>query len=752
MKKLMAIAMIGTFILSSLSGCINENTMKISPVKAAHIENPKSAFASYYSCEGLSLNLNADGYDLPLDFGRVENFKEIGNFFNLNEEQKSLLSKNGFVVIDYGRVNDIVEAYKTLKNEGMPIFVTSDTLLHLYHIQFNELLKSIEERELFDAILNISISMAEKAESDYNSFSDALLKEAARRNVAFFMVGLELLQRSSEGYNGSENIRKVDFKVPDYVKEEVDAELTAIENHAGFEKSAIFGYDEDYSQYVPRGHYTRSEKLTRYFKAMMWYGRMAFLLKGGGNALISEEDADIATLQASLISVELNETGVMEEWERIYSITSFFVGLADDLTPFEYSDAIKKVFGSEFNFTSLANESNLLSLKAELASLRSPQIYGGTGACEISPPFTKGKLDECLNETKGMRFMGQRFVPDSYMFQQLVSPAVGMYVGNKSGDEKPFTMEMTDGGPARCFPRGLDVMAVLGSERAEDILIHEGDTAYEGINTSYEKQLAMLRDEFDGFNITEWNRNLYWGWLYTLKALLKDFGDGYPPFMRTKAWADKELQTALASWTELRHDTILYAKQSYTPRLTAAPSPPPPGYVEPVPEFYLRLKALTNMTRNGLSEMGVLNESEKGKLKTLESVLGRLVEISGKEVEGKELNDDDYAFIKNFGETINDTVKGAGKGKELTLVADVHTDMNTGKCLEEAVGYADMMLVAYSANGKIMIGAGPVFSYYEFKQPMSNRLTDEEWKDMLEARANEPARPEWIGSFTAFGN
>jgi len=51
-----------------------------------------------------------------------------------------------------------------------------------------------------------------------------------------------------------------------------------------------------------------------------------------------------------------------------------------------------------------------------------------------------------------------------------------------------------------------------------------------------------------------------------------------------------------------------------------------------------------------------------------------------------------------------------------------------------------------------MIGAGPVFSYYEFKQPMSNRLTDEEWKDMLEARANEPARPEWIGSFTAFGN
>jgi len=749
MKKLMAIAMIGTFILSSLSGCINENMMKISPVKASHIENPKSAFASYYSCEGLSINLNADYYSLPLDLNKVENFKEISDFFNLNEEQKSLLAKNGFVVIDYGRMNDIVEPYKTLKNEGMPIFVTSDTLLHLYHIQFNELLKSIEERKLFDSILNISVSMAEKAEKDYSSFSDALLKEAARRNVAFFMVGLELLQTASDGYNGSENIRKVDFEVPDYVKKEVNAELDAIEKHAGFEKSAIFGYEEDYSQYVPRGHYTRSEKLIRYFKAMMWYGRMAFLLKGGENAIVSEEDSKIATIQASLISVELNETGAMEEWEKIYSITSFFVGLADDLTPFEYSDAIKKVFSSAFNFTFLVNESNMLSLKAELASLRTPQIYGGSGVCEISPPFTKEKLDRCLNKTKGMRFMGQRFVPDSYMFQQLVSPAVGMYVGNKFGDDRPFTMEMTDGGPARCFPRGLDVMAVLGSGRAEDILSYEGDTAYEGTNTSYEKQLAMLREEFDNFNITEWNRNLYWGWLYTLKSLLKDFGDGYPPFMRTDAWLDKELQTALASWTELRHDTILYAKQSYTPYLTAAPSPPPPGYVEPVPEFYLRLKALTNMTEKGLSGMDVLNQSEKGKLRALENVLGRLVEISSKELEGSELSDSDYAFIKNFGETINETVKGAGKGKELTLVADVHTDMNTKKCLEEAVGYVDMMLVAYKAGDKIILGSGPVFSYYEFKQPVGNRLTDEEWKDMLEAGANELARPEWVSSFMA---
>src|SRR4030042_3787254 len=198
--------------------------------------------------------------------------------------------------------------------------------------------------------------------------------------------------------------------------------------------------------------------------------------------------------------------------------------------------------------------------------------------------------------------MGQRFVPDSYMFQNLVAPTVGMYVGTG----KPFTMKMTQMGPARCLPRGLDIMAVLGSERAYEILNQEGDTEYKDEKTSYDEQLKQLRDEFATFTQEDWNRNLYWSWLYALKPLLDEFGKGYPPFMRTGAWQDKEINTALASWAELRHDTILYAKQSYTPRLTSAPGPPPPqkplvGYIEPVPEFYARMLDLTGMTREGLA-------------------------------------------------------------------------------------------------------------------------------------------------------
>ena len=776
-----------------ISSCVPGGTstqFAIPSVVGGEVLDPKFIVADCYELEPLSLSPNAPAYLLPLGLEEVTNFGEVESTFYLTESQKQLLQENGFVVIPW-HGDDVVQPYKTLKEQGIPIFVTSDTLLHLYHIQFNEILKRLEEEEFFDELIDMSLAMMDRSMQDYESFNDAGLKEAARRNVAYFAVALSLLQTPTEGYDEEaikqeieqwnqehpweepkefKPLRKVEFSVPSYVLDEVNEEVENIEAHQGFRPSAIFNsqkdcqcslpccYCEDYSQYVPRGHYTRSEALKRYFRAMMWYGRMAFLLKGGGDALITEEDARIATIQASLISAELpdvllqaqqsNFNSCWEVWNRIYSVTSFFVGTADDLTPYEYLDAMEKVLGTEFNSTQLADDEILLNLKAELAQMRNPQIYGGSGVCVIEPPITKEKLYECLAKTKGLRFMGQRFVPDSYMFQNLVFPAVGMYVG----DDEPFTMGMTALGPSRCFPRGLDVMAVLGSERAYGILDTEGDTEYQGENTSYDKQLNELKGEFAAFSVEDWNRNLYWSWLYSLKPLLSDFGEGYPAFMQTEAWQDKELQTALASWTELRHDTILYAKQSSTPAATAMPPQPQPvvGYVEPVAEFYNRMLSLTTMTREGLGNLNALSDEEESRLESLENILDRLITISQNELEGKELSEDDYKFIRNFGQHLDYIVAGVeAKGKETTLVADVHTDVNSGQVLEEGLGYVDLALVAYKVpEGSIILGAGPTLSYYEFKQPMSDRLTDEQWKEMLE-QGQQPSRPDWIQSFYA---
>jgi len=223
--------------------------------------------------------------------------------------------------------------------------------------------------------------------------------------------------------------------------------------------------------------------------------------------------------------------------------------------------------------------------------------------------------------------------------------------------------------------------------------------------------------------------------------------------MQTDAWQDKELSTSLASWAELRHDTILYAKQSYTMVETAMPMPPEEkpvvGYVEPVPDFYSRLLALTKMTNQGLDEMEVLDPTSKARLTELESILSRLQAISEKELENEELTEEDYEFIKNFGDQLEGVITDVDdKARKTTVVADVHTDGNTEAVLEEGVGYVDMIVVAYKLpDGRILVGAGPVMSYYEFKQPMYDRLTDEKWREML--KANPPGKPEWASTYTS---
>jgi len=711
-------------------------------LKSQEDEPYKPGLAGYYQPYSNDITPNAPGYTLPIHIGNVGNYPAMNSRFGLSGAV-DLLEQNGFAVIEFVfsapdcNRDDIVKPYECLYRMDVPLFITSDTLLHLYHIQFDETLKEIEEREFYGDIRELTAVLLDNALAAYDQYSGDL-KEAAKRNVAYLAVARKLIDPNTQ--------------VPPLVAGLVAGELAKIDAHTGFATSDIFIYQEDYSQYVPRGHYTRSELLKKYFKTLMWYGRMAFILKGHeiwgptGLALISPYDAKIQTMQAVLLAesieqVQLEGRRGRKIWDRIYAVTAFYVGLADDLTPYEYLGAISKVFGSSFKPTDLEDENSFFALKAELTLLRSPKINGGTGNAWVTLPITPNSLNEVLDKTKGMRFMGQRFIPDSYMFQQLVTPQVRDYIGD--GNPIPFTYGTTPIGPHRCYPRGLDVMAILGSQRAKTLLIEEGDTDF----VDYSKQFDKLKAEFDAFGIADWNQNLYWAWLYSLRSLLEGFPQGYPNFMRTQAWQKKELNAALASWTQLRHDTILYAKQSYAPPPTGYPPPPPPGYVEPVPEFYGRLLALTQMTREGLSDFNALSTQAATRLTNLENILSRLIELSNKELTGQPLSESDYQYIKSFGKTLETAIIGVDEtGAKTSLVADVHTYGYEKLVVEEGVGYVDLIIVACPGpGGSIYLSAGPVFSYYEFKQPMSDRLTDEAWRQML-ASPQRPARPTWFQS------
>ncbi len=656
------------------------------------------------------------GYEI--DLGQVTNPDLLTR---LSDEQRALLEENGFVVAP-SRAAQIYEIYKSAKDRGIPIFVTTDALLHAYHILYDYTLRSAEINHFVNDLQELNSPLWEIAAKQYLAATGEV-QEAARRNLAFFSVATLLLSPIPEG-NTLPTI--LDFSLASNVVDDVNAELGLITAHQGFAQSPIFGYREDYSQYVPRGHYTRNETFERYFKTMMWYGRMMFRLKPGDSPELIEAGR-METRQAILIVAALQNAQVrwqpaLAVWERIYEPTVFFVGQTDDLNIYDYGQLVREVYGDQLTSADLEDEAKLDEFIERAMTLRPPRI--------ISSYVTD--LEKPEEVTKGFRFMGQRFIPDSYIFQQLVYDKVG-----------------TQDDP-RLFPRGLDVTAVLGSARAYEILL---DVYGEGRYANYQEQMEKLRGEFGQLPPEQWVENLYWSWLYALRPLLEVKGEGYPVFMQNQGWVDKDLNSFLGSWTELRHDTILYAKQSYTMKATGIMPQPEAakGYVEPQPEVYARLAALAKQMRTGLEGRGLLDAEYSDKLERLESLLLSLKTMAEKELSGEVLSEE-YELIRNIGgilegiTTFSATVKEqitSEADERMAIVADVHTDVNTGQVLEEGVGDAFLIYVIVPVGGQLAVTQGGVFSYYEFTQPMSDRLTDEAWQ----ALEPKPDLPIWTGSF-----
>jgi hypothetical protein len=733
------------------------------PVPAVTAEGDlASRFGKYYEPVPVDVKPAVPDYTLPLAPDGIQNLADVLSKLTPlgGAEAPDQLLKNGFVTIPYGAEEDVVAAYQDLKQKGVPVFVTSDSVLHLYHIQFDETLREIEEKEFYPDLVALTKTFQDEMKKRYDSASGPE-REAFKKGLAYFTVGRKLLEPQSP--------------VPPEVADWVEWELKKIDEHAGFSDfmeartKAIFAYSEDYSQYVPRGHYTRSEELKRYFKAMMWYGRMTMLIKGhekngpesADPALVSVDEARAQTtlgaaISALLPALKIGDRSAFEVWQRMYAVTAYYVGLADDLTPSDYQKALASACGEKFSPRDFNDPAKLLKFKTELAKLAPPAIYSGTGQSAVNLDREGGalspeQLDKILAKTTGFRLMGQRYIPDSYILGQLVAPVIEL--GARGDVFTAYTVPEL--GVIRAFPRGLDVMAVLGSDRAREVLGQLGDADYKG----YDARLTGLREQFSNISTADWNRNLYWSWLYALKGLIQPAsGPGWPTFMSTDAWKDKQLNAVLGSWSSLRHDTILYAKQSYTPTITITsadprprPEPPKPvvGYVEPVPEFYARLVALTKMSAKGLQDLKALDPDGEARLNSLAELLARLQAISEKELRNDTLTEDDYVFIRDFGANLSAIVAGASEaGQKTTLIADVHTDQNSSQVLEEGTGYVRLMLVAYKLpQGHILVGAGPVFSYYEFKHPMSDRLTDEKWRTML---PSNPPLPDWTKSFARF--
>ena len=681
---------------------------------------PPNVYAPVFAAfQPVSVNLPAqfkgDDYGLPLDLNNVQFAGEIP----FSEGQRQLLTQNGFVVLPPkpGEFREFYQIYEQGRYALHPVFVSTDSMYHVYHLIFDKMLRDLERDSLIVTLNSLTSTMLNASYQQYGTLKGTALEEPARRNVAYFAVAAQLLGLPDP--------------VPAEVTDLVNAEMALINGTAGPQISPIWDRPdltdeqklrEDYSQYIPRGHYTRSEELKKYFRTMMWYGRLTYRLRD-----------DFETRRALLMTQVVRNaksadgTPAVSLWQNIYEPTTFIVGKSDDLSFFEYGALMDSVFGPNADPASFADETKFAAFKLATETLPPPQVNS----------MWVWIWEDPEQATKGFRFMGQRFTLDAYVFGQVIWRKVG-------------TMEKQRG-----LPKGLDFMAAMGSDEAYKILKEMGEDQY----ANYDTQMAKVRTEVAGLQTDSWTQNLYWSWLYSLQPLLTPKDGRFPHFMQTQAWTRKDLHSALGSWTELKHDTILYAKQVMAEMGGGGLEEPPHSYVEPNPEAFARLLALATMTRDGLSQRGLLSDLTSGNLENLISELGFLQRISEAELNGSEISDDDYWHMYYWGGVLEqftlaaaDTDPGGGRpileDQKAALVADVATGLTadgTLVALEEAIGQPTLIYVVLPGQ-PTRLATGAVYSYYEFPVPVSGRMTDEQWQTAVEAGSNPPA-PDWTKSF-----
>lgn len=653
------------------------------PVADAVTEPERTQFVSLSASSGdEAVEANVSPYALSGDLSELVNLDQ----FYFSAEQARSLQKNLFFA-EKGWSDEFFEIYEQNRYGLVPNFVTVDSLMHTYHLYFSHLLKKTEREHLYDALCALTKDMLSESMAQYDDLAGTNWQSDARRNVAYFAVAQALLDES--------------FTPPSYVENDVSRELRAIDAAEGITRSAVSEQLIDYSQFAVRGYYEGDAVLEPYFRAMMWYGQINFAQK---------EDK----LNRSALLMTLAMQKHFGAWQELYTVTSFFAGASDDLGYYEYLPAIQQSYGGLPSARSLiGNDDAYAAFAAAIGKLSPPAIN--------SVPVFQTEEGDLGEMNKGFRFMGQRFSLDAAVMQNLVYRAVGE---NGEGD-------------VRLLPDPLDVMAALGSDVAYDILDEAGATDYE----NYTENLYAMRDVIEQTPENFFSASLSSGWLYTLKPLLEEKGDGWPSFMQTNAWARKNLETFAGSYTELKHDTVLYAKQVIAEMGGGWEERDDRGYVEPEAEVYARFADLCEQTAQGLSRLELLSSEDAESLARLKELAERLETISRKELRGETLTDDEYELIRAFGGTLehfwieamqDESESDWLSARELpaAIVTDIATDPN-GTILQIATGNPARIYVVVPVDGTLRVAVGAVYDYYQFESPMGTRMTDSGWRQQI---------------------
>lgn len=658
--------------------------------------------------------------------------------YNLTSGEKSLLDKNGFMVTERVNFPTFQSAFSSIFNKDLPVMVTSDAILHAFHMSYDKILMEVELEVLIPELKSFLKSLHEKLPALASAYStDAGMATPLKDVDIYLTVARTLLEgQAAPVFAGN------------------SSEIAAILQYIASEKPEevkLFSSTNkimDFSQFKPRGHYANSmhPELASYFKAMIWLGRTEIYLSAPRaiEPAPTAEDIQRQTIDAGLILEAVQASATFPQYEKINGIIQFFTGEQDNVTLTNL-----KTLSESVKITKAGELLDMSKLKTFQDSLKNQSYAFQRILSQII--ITGFNSPDSIIPASAFLLFGQRFVIDSYVTAQVVFDRI---VYNNSRVK-------------RLMPSTLDILYALGNDASAQLLQNEIDKYHYGTN------LAALRYLVDSYSPDFWDLSLYNGWLNSIRQLNpKKDRENLPLFMQTAAWWQQKLNTQLASWTQLRHDNLLYAKQSYTGGMGCSF---PYGYVEPVPEFFLELKKLTEKAKNYFSDFNFANQNVKIEITNhfahAISVYTNLAAIAEKELNKAPLSNEDITFIRGLittGGLCGDFTPGwysrlffrendKSPQEYEYVVADVHTVPTDewgnpiGWVLHAGTGPVNLGVFSVeNPSGETITYAGPVSSYYEYTAAGFQRLDDQEWVSMM--NTNKPAaplRPEFVNLYLA---
>jgi hypothetical protein len=641
-------------------------------------------------------------------------------------------------------------------------FVGPDVVLHAMGKYFENALEYLEKTELAPRLARFVAELRARALVHKNAASGELANrlETVAAQLTVPLVLLENVKpvkaapandtpRSEDVPDKADTLASALKRLKPLTKDfppqtaaRLEAEIKLVYAAKDLEVSPLFGgYDPegvlrtDYSQYLPRGHYAKNSLLRGYFRAMMFLGRTGWPL---------EKPAGLAdALLVVRLEAEPGRDGkpLTDSWRRIMDVTGFFAGMPDDTDYTALRELTVRVLGRDsLSLAEAVDPAVLGKLGARLDELPRPRLLADVLADPAIGEKTKKQL---LDQTRSFRLFGQRFSPDAWILSRLTA-------GREKTDLRLPSM-----------PTALFVPAALGNATARDcaaaVLAGPGQgfspaevAAFLGRLDATAKDLARIPDP-------GWYASLASAWLRVLSSLNAAHGQGWPAYMQSPPFPAKRLETILGSYTELKHATLLYAKQNYAEAGSGeeegTPPPVPKGFVEPDPAFWAAMLRLVDTAMAGFSYYKLLPEEleEYGRLASFRKDMAFYAALAAKELANEPISETDYERLRTGGlsymtRPFAEVVLEPDQCKS-GLTADIHTDAVTGQVLYEATAEPYVMLVLVGNEGSPRLTVGTAYNHYEFARPLADgRLTDQAWQ--ADAYAKPPRLPEKNGWYT----